>query len=301
MVLIILAESIFGFSMLFSKLALSVTTTFVMLSARFCTAFLLLSLLWLLRIIKMDFRNKNIFGLILLGLFQPVLYFIFEAYGIIHSSSSFAGIMIALIPIAATVLSAVFLREKPSSKQIFFIIVSFSGVVISVLSGNNDGSATFLGVILLIGAIISAGAFSILSRKYSSDFTAIERTYVMFALGSVIFTSTALIQHKGAFFNELIDAFKVPDFLWAILYLAILSSIVAFFGVNYSVTYIGVARMTSFSNLTTVISVVAGVLILREPFSYMQLIACILILVGVWGVNRKDSRFKKDGDHDLPT
>ena len=47
-----------------------------------------------------------------------------------------------------------------------------------------------------------------------------------------------------------------------------------------------VAQETVFSNLTTAVSVFAGVVILHEPFSWWGLLFCLLILVGIYGVQR---------------
>ncbi|MBQ4505615.1 MAG: EamA family transporter, partial [Firmicutes bacterium] len=39
-------------------------------------------------------------------------------------------------------------------------------------------------------------------------------------------------------------------------------------------------------NITTVISILAGVIFLKEPFTLRQAIASLIILIGVYGVNR---------------
>ena len=78
----ILANAIFGFSFLFSKRALAIAPTFVLLSVRFIIAFLILNLFVLFGKARVNLKGKNMKQLILLGVYQPVLYFIFEIYGI---------------------------------------------------------------------------------------------------------------------------------------------------------------------------------------------------------------------------
>ena len=82
----LLGYSIFGFSFLFSKLALELTTPFVLLSVRFLTAFLVMNLLVLTGKMKLSLRGKPVRMLLLLGLVQPVVYFICENYGIALTS-----------------------------------------------------------------------------------------------------------------------------------------------------------------------------------------------------------------------
>lgn len=280
-----LAHIIYGFSFMFSKIALSVTDTFVLLSVRFAVAFLALSILWATGIIKMNFRGKKLGGLLLMGLFQPLLYFIFEQYGIIYTTSAISGIMIALVPIAAIGLSFIFLRERPSKKQIFFSLLSLLGVILISLTGNS-GKNTVLGFLLLVGAVLCAGGFNILSRKLSGDFTPFERTYVMMALGAVGFSVVAVLKLGNGFAPALITACSDFGFITAIIYLSILSSVVAFASYNYATTYLTTAKATSFANITTVVSVLAGVILLSESFTLLQAMSCVLILIGVFGVNK---------------
>ncbi len=280
-----LTHIIYGFSFMFSKIALGVADTFVLLAVRFTVAFLSLSILWATGIIKLNFKGKKIGGLLLMGLFQPLLYFIFEQYGIIYTNSAISGIMIALVPIAAIGLSFIFLHEKPSKKQILFSLVSLIGVILISLTGSS-GQNTLLGFILLVGAVLCAGGFNILSRKLSSNFTPFERTYVMMALGSAGFTLTALIKLGTGFFPSVVTACTDFGFITAIFYLSILSSVVAFASYNYATTYLTTAKATSFANITTVVSVLAGVILLSESFTLLQALSCVLILIGVFGVNK---------------
>ena len=78
--------------------------------------------------------------------------------------------------------------------------------------------------------------------------------------------------------------------LLPVLYLSLLSSVVAFGMLNYSVTYLDAAKVTVFSNIIPVVSLVAGVLVLGEPFSAVYLVGVVLILLGVYKVNAETGR-----------
>ena len=147
-----------------------------------------MSLLILFKVFKVNYKNKPIKELILLCLAEPVVYFIFETYGIRETSSSIAGLMLSIIPIAVTVLGVYFLKEIPSIKRIIFIVVSVSGVaLIGVMSASSNGGTTIRGILLLLGAVTCAGLFTIISRKASKHFTPIEITYFMMGLGALFF------------------------------------------------------------------------------------------------------------------
>ena len=281
----LIANIIFGFSFIFSKLALEHSHPLVILSVRFTFAFIVLNLLLLTGKFKVSFKGKSVKKLILMALAQPLLYFIFELYGLSLVSSALSGVIIALVPVVVMILAVIFLNEKPTAMQVICTVISIIGVsAISIVS--NDGSKNyFLGVILLIFAVICASAFNILSRSESKKFTPFERTYMMFLLSSVGFNLIAIFNLKGDFLPILTESFKSFRFIAAIIYLSVLSSVLAFILYNYSTTVISVVESSSFSNIITVVTVLAGVLILKESFSIAEYLLCGLIIFGVWGVN----------------
>lgn len=71
----------------------------------------------------------------------------------------------------------------------------------------------------------------------------------------------------------------------AILYQGIGCSVIAFFLSNIAISKIGVNRTASFIGISTVVSIVAGALILKENFSVYQLIGAIVIIMGVYVAN----------------
>jgi len=74
--------TIFGFSFLIVKSTLSSVEVFQLLGLRFMIAIVMFELLRLTRIIKINLKFKDIVKLLPVAVFQPVLYFIAEVYGI---------------------------------------------------------------------------------------------------------------------------------------------------------------------------------------------------------------------------
>ncbi|MFA7076150.1 MAG: DMT family transporter, partial [Candidatus Izemoplasmatales bacterium] len=98
----ILFSIIFGFSFMMSKTALEYVSPIGLISYRFLLAFIVFEILRLTKIVKINLNKKSLVSIILVAVFQPVLYFIFETYGLSMTSSAEAGLMIALIPIFVT-------------------------------------------------------------------------------------------------------------------------------------------------------------------------------------------------------
>ncbi len=279
-------NTIFGFSFLASRIILEKYSVFTLLSARFILAFAVMNLLILLKVFTVNFKNKNIFPLILLGACQPVIYFICESYGIKLTNSSFSGTLIAMVPIFAFFFAAAMLGEKLSVKALLWGICSVAGVVIISLGGSADGEVTLPGILLLVGAVITGALFNVLSRKASARFSPFERTYVMFALSAVVFTVLSLAETKGKTFSAIAAMLRDRASLPAMLFLSVCSSVIAFMLLNYATTYITVRQTSIFSCLTTVISIIAGIVFLHEPFGGLrQIIGSALIIIGVYMVS----------------
>ena len=278
----LLGYSIFGFSFLFSKTALDFASPFTLLGTRFLLAFLAMNFLVILGKAKLSFKGKPIGSLLLLGFIQPVCYFIFETYGIDCTGAAFSGIMIGTVPVVGLIFGVLFLGEKCSILQGVFTVLSVFGVFLTTTGG--FGNISSKGFFLLLGAVISAALFTILSRKTSELFSAFERTYIMFALGSAVFIPIALWENRKDF-SAMGSAFSNPMFWVSVIYLAVISSVCAFLLINFALNHLSAGRALIFSNFTTVISVLAGIFIMGDSFSAAQILGILIITFSVFGVS----------------
>lgn len=281
----LMSNFIFGLSFMASRIALEHTSSSVMLSLRFGASVVIMLILAMTGMIKMNYKGKNVRSLFLLGLFQPVIYFIGEANGIRLTNSSFAGIMISLIPVVTAIGAGIFLHEKPPKSTYGWILCSVAGVAVISVSQAGDGVVQPAGILLLVLAIIAGAGFTICSRSMADEFTPYERTFVMMLMGFVFFTAAGIVLEGGEFVSQVAEAVVDKHVILPVLYLSVASSVLAFLMLNYSVTYLDAAKATVFTNLIPIISLLAGVLILGEPFSAVYLIGIALILVGVYKVN----------------
>lgn len=283
------AYGIFGLSYLFSKIALEITQPVILLCLRFTVTVLLMNLLVLFGVLKLDLKGKKrkmLWMPVLLGLLQPVLYFYLENYGLKYTTTSFTGMVSATNPIFTAIAGALILRERPNKRQWLCMGLSIVGVLMVSLQTASSGQNTAAGCICLVAAYAVGSLYSLLVRRLSRDYTPFELTYVMFTVGFAAFAVHAFAQYGAGAFGEMAFALSHPRFIVSILYLGGLSSVVAYMLANYSLSKLTVARSTIFSCMGTVVSVLAGVLIMKDPFSLLSLAAFVCILIGVWGVNR---------------
>ena len=276
---------LWGLSFMASRIALDSAPVFVLLSHRFLAAFLTMSLLVVTGVADCHLHEKPLRPLLLLGLMEPVVYFFGEQYGILHSTTIFSGVMISTIPIFSILAAVPVLKEKPTLGQTLFSLLSVGGVIGIGLINRSSGTLDWIGVLALLTAVFSAVAYTLLNRGVSRRYTAFERSYAVLGIGAFAFTAVALVTLRGdigAYFRPLASS----DYTMAVLYLALLCSVVSFFLSSYCLSVLSVARATVFANLTTAVSVLAGALILREPLPPLGILCCALILAGIYGVQR---------------
>lgn len=102
----ILYSFIIGLSFLFVKIALQTAEPFDILAHRFTIAFAAATVPILFGWVKLSIRVKDVIDILPLALLYPALFFSFQAFGLVYSSSSEAGIIQAAIPIFTMVFAA---------------------------------------------------------------------------------------------------------------------------------------------------------------------------------------------------
>ena len=144
---------IWGFTFLASRIAQDYGTPFVLLFWRFALAFALLNLLRLTGRFPVRLRGRRLWPVLLAGLFEPVLYFPCEQYGLRLTSTSFSGVMVALIPLCSLIYGAVFLHEKATRRQVVFSVLSVAGVIVLAVYATGIGAGSFPGFLVLLGTV----------------------------------------------------------------------------------------------------------------------------------------------------
>ena len=276
-----------GMSFTFTRGALDYLPPFHLLGLRFALAVFAMALLRFLGVIRIKVALSDYISLIPLALFQPLLYFSTETIGILLTSASYSGMMIAIIPILVAIFAAIFLKESPTKKQMFFIIASVSGVIFVIYM---DAQAVFgvnpVGTVFLMITVLAGAGYNITSRKASVNHPPLRTTWVMMVFGAVIFNLIAVGEHLATGnINEYIAPLQTVDVWVAVFYLGVVSSIGGFFLYNYVLSKITATQGAVFANIITVVAITGGVIFHGETLFWYHLIGTTLILAGVWGTN----------------
>jgi len=286
-------STIIGFSFLFTKVALGFASPLTNLAHRYTVAALVLFILQQTKVIQVKLTKEDILSILPMSLFYPLLFFMFQSFALQYISSSEAGILQALVPIITLILASVFLKEKTTFIQKFFLCLSVAGVIYIFLSkGANLGVETgILGFMLMLGSVFSNAINNILSKYKGGQYRAIDLTVVVILVGFLVFNSLSLVTH---FLSGNLMSYFEPlghlSYLISILYLGILASIVTASLSIYAIVRLGASTVSVFGNLGTVLTIVAGAVFLHEPIYAYHIIGASLIIGGILGMNVINSK-----------
>jgi drug/metabolite transporter (DMT)-like permease len=193
--------------------------------------------------------------------------------------------VLALSPIFSIFFAAVFLREYPSRKEIFFCLFPILGVLLMAVTGMQLGIVNPMGILCLAGVCLSASAIRITNRGAAMEFSAYERTYAMLFSCSLYFTFRALLE-AGFDLHIYAAPLKEPVFLGSVLGLVLLCSIGSNMLGNYAAGRLTVARYTALSSISTLFSLFSGIIFLHEPMTPASFCGAVMILTGLIGMSQ---------------
>ena len=118
-------------------------------------------------------------------------------------------------------------------------------------------------------------------------------------MGAAAFGVLSLLEHRNDL-SAVVQPMTHAPFVLAILFLSVVASVLSYIALNRALEVLPVARTAVLINLSTVVSVLTGVLILHEPFGWISAVASAAILVGIWGAQRFAAPTPTAGSELLP-
>ena len=283
-------EVLYGLSYLFTKQTAETASPLALLGWRFVVALAAMSLRVALGFIPVRLKGRQLGPLLRVALFCPCLYFIGETVGIRETTVTESGVFLACVPALSLLASTVILKKKPTKRQIIGILVTFLGVMTTVVAVGLSSSLSPVGYAALMLAVVAYALYSVFV-DLAADYTGAEITYVMLCSGAAFYGMLAL--GEAAAHGALSELLTLParsgTFLAAVLYQGIGCSVAAFFLSNAAIAKIGVNKTSSFIGVSTIVSILAGALALGEPLSVGQILGAAVIVAGVYTANASAS------------
>jgi drug/metabolite transporter (DMT)-like permease len=239
--------------------------------------------------LKYDFSKKDIKYILLLALFEPCLYFIFESKALQFTSASQAGMITSLMPIITAMAAGYFLKEIITKQLIFGSLIAMSGAICLSLQGASSVSSPnpLLGNFLELLAMFCGAGYTITARYLSDKYSALFITAIQAFIGAIFFMPLFIYEYFTIPLN-----ITMNSFLW-VIYLGVVVTLAGYGLYNYALTKIQASKAAIFVYLIPVFTLILAYFVLNEKLSISEFVACLVILLGVFISEVSISWFKK--------
>jgi drug/metabolite transporter (DMT)-like permease len=200
------------------------------------------------------------------------------------TTASKAAMINASNPLITAFLAAFFLKDKLTLKRIAYILLAFTGVVLTITDwqviklfnlGVNKGD------LIMLGAASLWATYSIFVKRATEKIDPLKLTSYTFLFCVLLLTPFAL---KEIIFNQALSVSKGA--YGAIIYMAIFPTVIGYTIQQMSIKAIGPAKTALFINLVPVFSTVMAVILLNEVVNPNNVVSGLMIIVAVIGNSR---------------
>ena len=195
-------------------------------------------------------------------------------------SSGLAGLLVASVPIWATIFASL-KGDKTvwQRKRLFGIAIGFVGLVLVVGIESIKGGSDPLSILMVLVASIAYAYAVMFVQSGLPGVSGVAINGVAMLITAIFYLPFTVVQWPSHHINQ--------SAIWSVVALGIFSSGIAFAIFFVLVDIIGVARASLVTYLNTAFAVVLGVIILGEPITTGIIIGLPLVLFGSYLASRK--------------
>lgn len=203
----------------------------------------------------------------------------------VYVNSSLASLVSSCSPILVFILSAIFIVKKINLRSLLGVLMGFSGIVFVFWNGLEDiaNPEYQRGLALLFLAITGWAIGTVYSKKLLKN----EENIILILFYQFSFAGVIQLIFAFLFSAEINVENWSANSLFAVIYLSLFGSIIAFFCFNYLLKKLLPTQVAILSYVNTIVAIFLGWLFLNEEITIKFLIAAVLIIAGVFITNYK--------------
>ncbi len=191
-----------------------------------------------------------------------------------------AGLVNATQPAVIVLVAWLLFRDMVTPRQGFGIAVSFCGIIILILGGQDASALDFsprIGDMLVLLAVAAWSLYMVLFHRFGREMHPLTVLFFIMFFAAIELLPFYLLE--TAYVAPVIP--NAPT-LWTILYLSIFASILAVLCWNRAILGMGHSRTGLFSHLMPVFTVVLAMIFLGEILHLYHLAGVVLIALGLY-------------------
>lgn len=236
---------------------------------------------------KFSARDLAIMAALSLGVLGNHLLTLF---GLRYVEAAVGGVIIGAAPAITALLSSLLIRDLPFRVVALGCAVSFAGVALVSGAGQAGGAGTspWLGGVLVVLAQVCWALYSIGGRRIMERFSPLTVNWTTMAFS--LLPQFPLLWTDSKALAVGLDS-VVPSAWAAVAFLVIFPTALGQQAWLYGLKGVGPSRAGIFINLIPVSALLLSAAILGETIDATKIVGIVLILTGVWLVNRQSARW----------
>jgi drug/metabolite transporter (DMT)-like permease len=200
-------------------------------------------------------------------------------YALSYASATQGALIYALLPAAITLAAVLVLKETPSRRRMFGVMLSVAGVSLVVASGQvgTAAPAPLLGAGCMLLAVLSWTGYTVFAKRLAAA-DQIVVTACVSAIGAVMLAPLAALELFAGGWME------APSFQgWiGLAFLGVVASALAFIVYGRVLRELDASLVGAYTNLDPIIGVLTAVVVLGEPLRVPQIAGGVIAIAGMW-------------------
>lgn len=195
--------------------------------------------------------------------------------------SGITSLLVATVPLFMAIIEIFILKSKRMDYRGFIgLALGFGGVVFLTLVDNGVGVIDFKGTLILLIASLFWSIGSVYSTTFKTNCSIISNIGIQMLAGGIgLFI-------LGAIIGEVSRIHFALNSLLALLYLIVFGSIIGYSCYIYVLAKWPASKAGTYAYVNPVVAVALGAIILNEPFTLSVIISMVIIIIGVFMVQK---------------
>ena len=237
--------------------------------------FLLISIPWIFFVEKPKVSKRQFITLpITLGVLQYSLLYYGMSTGL---SAGLSAVILQTQSFFTVIMSTILIKEKPRLNEILGLLIGALGVMILLI--NNNGDFKIEAVLIILAAAISWGIANI-QLKNLGNVNMVSFLIWISPFAAIVLFIISFILEYDLVLNIDFSNVEIKVFL-SIFYTAYLSTVIGFTMWQYLLNKYKSVQITPYGLLVPVTGSIFGYIILSEVLEIYQIIAGIVIIIGL--------------------
>lgn len=242
--------------------------------------------LWILLKIKEPqarFQSHWLKPMFWTGFFGVTIYYIFEGFGLARLDASSSALIMGAIPLMTLMIERKRQKQRILLREWALFSLSTLGIYFTVMAEwqFQRSIEALWGILFLVIASISCVLYTVLTARVDDRMSSLQVLTYQTTLGSILLIPGMLFEPF-----DLIAWFQtdpqMPMIMGHLIFLAIGSTVIAYYLYVYSFRIIGATESSLYINIIPLVTLILGTTLLGERLSVEKIIGAVCIILAVF-------------------